>query len=65
MSGEWYCVILCVAALMVLGVGQWFVRHELRTRVVPPPAAVLWTAYAGVALVVVAGAARTCWVVLS
>jgi len=64
-SGGWYCVVLCVAAVAVLVLGQWLVRHELRTRVVPPPAALMWAAYAGVAIVVVGGAVRTCWVVLS
>jgi hypothetical protein len=64
-SGGWYVVILCCAALAVLVAGQWFVRHELRTRRYPPPALLLWLAYAGVAAVVIFGTARTSWVMLS
>jgi len=63
-SEEWYVVGLCVVSALVLVVGAWFVRHELTTRTQPPPAALLWIAYLGVAAVVVFGAARTSWVVL-
>ena len=61
----WYVVGLSVVSLAVILVGLWFVRHELRTRVQPPPAVLMWLAYAGVVAVVVFGAARTSWVVLS
>jgi len=63
-SEQSYVVGLCVVSLIVLVVGAWFVRHELRTRQQPPPAAVMWLAYLGVLIVVVLGAARTSWVVL-
>lgn len=58
-------MILCCAALAVLVAGQWFVRRELRTRSCPPPALLLWLVYAGVAVVVIFGAVRTSWVVLT
>ncbi|MEP9383589.1 hypothetical protein [Nocardioides sp. KR10-350] len=64
MTEVWYVVGLCAASLAVLLVGHWYVRHELRTRTEPPPAAVLWGGYALVAVVVVLGCARTSWVVL-
>jgi len=63
-SEEWYVVVLCVVSLLVILVGAWFVRHELRTRAAPPPPALLWVSYLGVVAVVVLGAARTSWVVL-
>lgn len=63
-SEGWYVVVLCVVSLLVILVAAWFVRHELRTRKEPPPAALMWLAYAGVVAVVVFGAARTSWVVL-
>jgi drug/metabolite transporter (DMT)-like permease len=61
---DWYVVGLCLAALLVLVLGAWFVRHELSTRVQPPPAVVMWLAYLGVLAVVVFGAAWTSHIVL-
>jgi uncharacterized membrane protein len=60
----WYTIVLCVLALCALGAGVWFVRRELR-RPDAPAAAGLWVGFALVALVIVFGAARTSWVVLS
>lgn len=64
MKQDWYVVGLCLAALVVLVIGAWFVRHELTTRVQPPPAVVMWLAYVGVLAVVVFGAAWTSHIVL-
>jgi uncharacterized membrane protein len=60
----WYTIVLWVLALCVLAAGVWFVRWELR-RPDAPAAAGLWVGYALVALIVVLGAGRTSWVVLS
>lgn len=64
MKQDWYVVGLCLASLLVLVLGAWFVRHELTTRLQPPPAVVMWLAYACVVAVVVFGAAWTSHVVL-
>lgn len=65
MNEVWYVVGLLVVSAAVLAAGAWFVRHELRTRRQPPPAAAIWAGYAIVAAFVVLGATRTSWVVLS
>lgn len=64
MKQDWYVVGLCLASLLVLVLGAWFVRHELTTRLQPPPAVVMWLAYACVVAVVIFGAAWTSHVVL-
>lgn len=64
MKQDWYVVGLCVVSLAVLVLGAWFVRHELTTRVQPPPAVVMWLAYVGVLAVVVFGTAWTSHIVL-
>ncbi|MBO0842488.1 MAG: hypothetical protein J2O46_04835 [Nocardioides sp.] len=64
MKEVWYVVGLGAVSLLVLAAGQWFVRYELRTRLQPPPTAVIWAAYAVVAAIVVLGALRTSLVVL-
>lgn len=64
MKQDWYVVGLCLAALVVLVLGAWFVRHELTTRVQPPPAVAMWLAYLAVLAVVVFGAAWTSHIML-
>jgi len=58
-SDVWYAVLLYAAALAVLVAGIWFVLHELRTRMSPPPAWALWLGWLVVAVLVVYGAVRT------
>ncbi|TQL68651.1 hypothetical protein FB381_2547 [Nocardioides albertanoniae] len=63
MNEVWYVVGLVAVSAVVLALGLWFVRREIRDGISPAP--VLWAGYAVVAAFVVLGALRTSWVVLS
>ncbi|MGH3352963.1 MAG: hypothetical protein ACRDPS_20040 [Nocardioides sp.] len=63
MNEVWYVVGLAAVSAVVLALGVWFVRREIRDGISSAP--VLWAGYAVVAAFVVLGALRASWVVLS